>query len=309
MPSPFVAARQQAVLQGLPHVQAVVGLLSEMLSVGDGGPPLFVFGWAWRSYLWDHLRLQAGRWPASDEEDAVVIGTIAAGLLHKGLGDVVEIEGRRLAVVGVFESPAMVENGALIATLSLAQKLTDKRGKVNVLNLKLDADTTEAQLAALKAHVAAALPGFVAITSGELVRQNTVVRIAKAMSRATMLVASLVGALMVFNTMLMSISERTREIGLLQAVGWSRGLIARLVIAESTLLSFAGGLAGIALGVGLTFGLEHLELMRGKIDAVFSLPFYGGVAALSVLLGIGGGLYPAFKAARLQPSQALRQEG
>jgi ABC-type antimicrobial peptide transport system permease subunit len=54
--------------------------------------------------------------------------------------------------------------------------------------------------------------------------------------------------------------------------------------------------------------LEHLELMRGKIDAVFSAPFLLAVLGLSVLLGIGGGIFPALKAASLLPSQALRQE-
>jgi ABC-type lipoprotein release transport system permease subunit len=55
-------------------------------------------------------------------------------------------------------------------------------------------------------------------------------------------------------------------------------------------------------------GLEHLDLMRGKIDAVFSAPFLFAIAALSVLIGLAGGLYPAMRSANLSPSQALRQE-
>jgi len=308
MPSPFLAAGIEPSLRAYPSVQQVVGLLSEMLSVGENSPPVFVFGWAHGSYLWDHLKLVDGRWPASDTEPVVTMGSLAAELLHKKTGDALEIEGRGFRVSGTFESSAVVENGAILMTLTQMQQITDKPGKVNVLNLKLDARASEADVQALKTEIRRALPGYVAITSGELVRQNAVVRISKAMSHATILIAGLVGALVVFNTMLMSINERTREIGILLALGWQRRTVMKLVFTESVALTLAGGCLGILLGLGLAWGLEHLEVMRGKIDAVFSAGFLLAVMALSVLLGIGGGIYPAIKAARLRPAHALRQE-
>lgn len=308
MPSPFAAEQVSKTLQALPHVQEVVGLLSEMLTISEDTPPVFVFGWAHGSYLWDHLKLRDGRWTNSDSEDVVVIGSLAAELLHKKIGDRLEIEGRPFEVAGIFESSAMVENGAVLMTLTQAQQITDKPGKVNILNIKLDSNSSEADIDAIKVRVRKDLPGFVAITSGELVQKNAVVRISKAMSNATILIASLVGALVVFNTMLMSINERTREIGILLALGWQRRTIIKLIISESMILTLLGGAIGVVLGIAITWGLEHLELMRGKIDAVFSTPFLFAVLGLSVLLGICGGLYPAIKAARLLPSHALRQE-
>jgi len=305
MPSPFKAEAVQQKLEQLPHVARVAGLLSEMLTLSPEAPPMFVFGWEQGSYLWDHLKLQEGRWPAAGE---VVIGALAAEMLHKKSGDRVEVEGETFRVAGVFQSAALVENGAVLMSLDQMQRVSDKPGKVNVLNLQLDREATEADIQRIKAQVAADLRGYTAITSGELVSQNAVVRISKAMSQATILIASLVGALVVFNTMLMSISERTREIGLLLALGWQRRTVVRLIVGEALMLSLAGGIVGIALGFGLTWGLEHLELMRGKIDAVFSGGFLLVVLSLSGILGVCGGLYPALKAARLQPSQALRQE-
>ncbi|MEI7841584.1 MAG: ABC transporter permease [Gallionellaceae bacterium] len=308
MPSPFRSEKVQQTLEAMPQVKEVVGLLSEMLTVSEDSPPVFVFGWVYGSYLWDHLKLMDGRWPNERMEQVVVIGSLASEMLHKKTGDHVEIEGANFEIVGIFESSAVVENGALLMTLDQAQKITDKPGKVNVLNIKVDANASEADMNAIKAQVRQALPGFVAITSGELVRKNAVVRLSKAMSNATILVASLVGALVVFNTMLMSISERTREIGVLLALGWQRSTIIKLIVSESIILSLVGGAVGILIGVGITWGLEHIELMRGKIDAIFSLPFFFAVLGLSVLLGILGGLYPAVKAARLLPSNALRHE-
>ncbi|MBI4986520.1 MAG: ABC transporter permease [Rhodocyclales bacterium] len=308
MPSPFAAAPVREQLARYPHVQEVAGLLSEMLSVGEDNPPIFVFGWAYGSYLWEHLKLLDGRWPADRDEPAVLLGTLAAELLHKGVGDRIELEGRSFEVVGTFQSTALVENGAVLMTLDQAQAVTDKPGKVNVLNLKLDGQATEADARFVKEQVRKALPGYAAITSGELVSRNAVVRIAKAMSHVTILIAGLVGALIVFNTMLMSINERTREIGVLQALGWRRTTIMQLVICESLVLALAGGLVGIAVGVLIASGLEQAELMRGKIAAIYSVPFFLSVLGLSVVLGVGGGLYPAHRAARLSPAQALRHE-
>jgi len=308
MPSPFRAEPLQNQLRSYPKVRDVVGLLSEMLSVDAGAPPLFVFGWTHDSYLWQHLKLVAGRWPANADEPVIVIGVVTAELLHKKVGDILEIEGRRMPVVGVFESSAAIENGAVLMTLDQAQQTTDKPGKVNVLNVKLDPAATTADVDAIKARIRVEMPGFIAITSGELVGQNTVVRIAKAMSNATTLIASLVGILIVFNTMLMSVNERTREIGILLALGWHRRTVIHLVCGEAALLTLAGGIAGVLVGVGLTWQLEHLDLLRGKIDANFPLSFLLMMPVLAMLVGVCGGLYPAMKASRLAPSHALRQE-
>ena len=308
MPSPFAADKVTGKLLALPHVEQAVGLLSEMLSVSAEAPPVFVFGWAYPSYLWEHLKLTEGRWPISQDEQAVVIGTLAAEMLHKKVGDRLDIEGNAFPVVGIYQSNALVENGAVLMALAQAQRVTDKPGKVNILNIKLDGRATESDVQQIKEQVKSALPGFVAITSGELVSQNAVVRISKAMSNATILIAGLVGALVVFNTMLMSVNERTQEIGILLALGWQRRTLMKLVFIESSLMTVVSGAAGIAIGLALTWGLEHVELMQGKITPVFSPVFLLAVMGLAVLLGLCGGLYPALKAARMLPSQALRQE-
>lgn len=308
LPSAFAAQAVAGKLAGYAHVRQVVGLLSEMLSVGEGLPPVFVFGWEHGSYLWEHLKLVSGRWPASDAEPVVLLGSTAATLLKRKPGDTLDLEGRHFVIAGVFESAAVVENGALLMTLGRAQELMDKPGKVNVLNIKLDGAASDAEIEALRSAVRTDLPGFMAITSGELVRANAIVRISKAMSAATILIAGLVGALVVFNTMLMSVSERVREIGLLLALGWERRTVVLLFCLESALQSLAGGVLGIVAGIAVSTLLEHLELMRGKIEAVYSLPFFGLVLGLSLLLGLAGGLYPALKASRLRPAQALRYE-
>lgn len=307
LPAAFRADEAQARLAALPEVAEVAGLLSEMLGVDDL-PPLFVFGWAHGSFLWKHLELIDGRWPQDDAEPAVVLGTLAAGVLRKKPGDTVTIEGTTLQVVGTYRSEALVENGAVLMALGRAQRLNDKPGKVNILNLKLRPGVGDAGAERVRRAVQTSLPGFSAITSTQLVQQNALVRITKAMSAATILIAGLVGALGVFNTMLMSVSERTREIGVLLAVGWRRSRVIGLVLIESMALSLIGGAAGVVLGVlGVTL-LEQHALLRGKISGVFTVDLIAGALVLAVVLGLLGGLHPAWRASRLSPAAALRHE-
>jgi putative ABC transport system permease protein len=306
LPSPFAAAGLQRELVAFPHVSQVAGLLSELLTVGAEPSPGFVFGWERGSYLWNHLRVVSGRLPGGDDAPEVVLGSLAAQILHKAAGGTLLIEGRMFQISGVFDTDTVVENGAVVMTLLQMQRLMDKPGKVNVLNLMLAGGTSVAEIDDIKERVRTTMPGFAAITSGELVRQNAVVRISKAMSNATMLIACLVGSLIVFNTMLMSINERTREVGILLAFGWQRRTVMALVIAESVALTLAGGVLGVLLGVTMTWTLEHVDLLQGKIDAVFPPPFLGVILELS--LGLVGGIVPAFKAARQLPAQALRHE-
>jgi putative ABC transport system permease protein len=253
------------------------------------------------------LRLREGRWPRDPQERAVALGALAAELIGKKVGDRVTIGSFEFSVTGIYESTAFVENGALLMTLPQAQHLSDKAGKVNILNVKLDESAVEADANEIRERIRS-IPGFAAVTSAELVQQNAIVRIAKAMSAATILIAGLVGALGVLNTMLMSVSERTQEIGVLLALGWRRRAIARLILMESAVISIAGGLAGIGLGVLGVWALEHVALLRSKIEGIFTPSLILSAIGLSIVFGIVGGLYPAIRAARMSPSVALRHE-
>jgi putative ABC transport system permease protein len=117
-------------------------------------------------------------------------------------------------------------------------------------------------------------------------------------------VALVVGGIVIMNMMLVSVTERTREIGIRKSLGARQRDILKQFLAESTVLSLLGGL----LGVSLAFGLSKLVTMMFSLPT--TLPIFWTVLALSVSASIGlfFGIYPAWKAARLDPIEALRAD-
>lgn len=118
-------------------------------------------------------------------------------------------------------------------------------------------------------------------------------------------ISLLVGGIGIMNIMLVTVTERTREIGIRKAIGGSRRSIILQFLIESSVLCGMGGLLGVLLGVLGTLVAGKLIL---KTVLFPSLPLTAGAVAFSVLLGVGFGLYPAIKASGLQPVDALRAD-
>ncbi len=128
-------------------------------------------------------------------------------------------------------------------------------------------------------------------------------------------IALTVASLGIVNTMVMSILERTREIGIMKAIGGSDGDIRRIFLVEASVIGLAGGILGIALGwiVGraINFGANlYIQSQGGTPANVFSLPWWlilGGIV-FSIVVSLIAGSYPASRAAKLDPIQALRHD-
>ncbi|MBA7630485.1 Macrolide export ATP-binding/permease protein MacB [subsurface metagenome] len=118
-------------------------------------------------------------------------------------------------------------------------------------------------------------------------------------------VALIVGGIGIMNIMLVSVSERTREIGIRKAVGAHHGDIIQQFLLEATVLSLTGGLLGIAAGIGAIPVINHYSTNLFAAFAWYSLPLAFG---FSFLIGVVFGFYPALRASRLDPIEALRHE-
>jgi ABC-type antimicrobial peptide transport system permease subunit len=128
-------------------------------------------------------------------------------------------------------------------------------------------------------------------------------------------IALAVSSLGIMNTMVMSILERTREIGIMKAIGGSDGDIRRIFLIEASAIGFFGGIAGVALGwlVGRVVNIGaniYIQNQGGTPGDLFSLPFWliGGAVGFSIAISLLAGSYPAARAAKLDPIQALRHD-
>lgn len=303
MPAPFDVGMLEE-LRKLPGVKSTSGLLSDFVGIEES-PGMILFGWEPGSFLWDHLKLVEGRWPKEGEK-AVVLGTVSAELLDKKPGTKVQIDVSEYEVCGIYESTALVENGAVVMMLGEMQKLSDNPGKVNFVNLRLDPSVTEEGVTKLKATIKGQFPGFNAFRASELASNNTGVQVTRAMGWATSIIALVVGAIGMMNTLFMSVFERMHEIGILLAIGWKRSRILRMILWESLVLSAAGGVVGSVLGFLAVRGLEGTSMLRGKLEGDLSPQLFGMAFVIALGLGILGGLYPAWRGSRMAPSTALR---
>lgn len=301
----FSAEQPNHVIGSLPGVRRVAAVLYDTISI-ETAPLVMVFGFERSSFVWDHLQLVEGRWPQNDSD--VVIGSIAAEVLGKHVGSTMTIERSSVRVSGIFDSSSIIEKGAVVMTLEQLQRLLDQPGKVISLHIQLQPGATDRDVDEVRHRIETRLSDLRAYTPGETVNSNTAVNAARTFSAATTLIAMLVGAVGVTNTMLMSVLERVREIGVLLAVGWRRGRVLLMILVESLALSMAGGAVGIAAGILVVRGFETGLLLRGKLEGATSATVI--VVGLSTALGLGiiGGLYPAWRGSALKPIEALRCE-
>ena len=121
------------------------------------------------------------------------------------------------------------------------------------------------------------------------------------------LLAILIGGIITVITMMKAVSERTREIGVLRAIGWTRKRIIKMIIGESILLSLIAIVIGMMVGIGVVEILSTTQMLSGLSPSYSVLLFLKGVV-VALLLGIIGGVYPAYKASKLEPTEALRYE-
>lgn len=126
-----------------------------------------------------------------------------------------------------------------------------------------------------------------------------------AMIGAISFLAVLVGGIGMMNTVFMSVFERTREVGVLRALGWRKVRVLLMVMKESLVLSAVGGLVGILLGMGLG---KLFPLMLAFLEPAFSGELLVRALILALVLGAIAGVYPAWWASRLDPLEALRYE-
>ncbi|HEY74645.1 MAG TPA: ABC transporter permease [Thermoflexia bacterium] len=295
-------------LRAWPEVAGVDGMLMANVQAEDA-PYFFLFGYDPQGFAVEHFRIVEGCSLAEARRmrgKPLILGRSAAQSLGKSVGDALRVTGGVFRIVGIYETGDAFEDGGAVIPLEEAQSLLLQPNRVSLLYIRLRAPSDEPRFhARLERH----FPDLTISTTTEFADQQQVVKILEGFALSIAGLAVVIGGVGMTNTLFMSVFERTREIGLLRAVGWKRSQVLRLILGESLLLSGLGGLMGVLLGIAAIFFLRGSLGFLGALGAGFSSQIFLRALLTAGALGVVGGAYPAWWASRLVPLEALRYEG
>jgi putative ABC transport system permease protein len=249
------------------------------------------------------LVVTSGRRPREGE---ALVGDAAAGGLRVASGGQVRIAGRTFVVAGLYHSGNAFEDAGAVAPLSVVQRLAGRPGEVTSIAVEARPGVAPKELGrALERR----FPGLVAVAEpGQAVRVDTSTRLLIDGGWVFSLMAVLVGAVLVANTMAMSVNERTPEIGLLRAIGWRARRIGVVLAGEAAVI----GLVGLVVGTIAGYVAARLVVRTGALSALVEPAFGPRLVGWATLVALGvsilGSAYPAWRAVRLAPLAALRRD-
>ncbi|MEZ4636546.1 MAG: FtsX-like permease family protein [Caldilineaceae bacterium] len=289
-------------IQAIPQVKSVSPMVMGFVMTAD--MPMFIIqGVEPNSAAISHYALTAGRHVRRPNE--IVIGGAAAETYDWGIDDTVTLYNTRYKVVGIFETGvAWEENGGILA-MRESQRLLNRPRTVSFIFVDVH-DPADAE--GVRDLINRRIDGARASMSSEFAQNTDDMANMAAMTGAISLLALIVGGIVVVNTMVMSIYERTREIGTLRALGWSSRRILSQIVQESVLLCLLSAILGTTFGVLMLNGVALIPGMGSMLAPKWSADVFGQAIGLMVILGLLGGLYPAWRAGQLRPVEALRYE-
>jgi len=258
-----------------------------------------------------------------------VLGSSVAETLFgdtSAVGQYIKIDGRQFKVIGVLESKGSTGFGSqddvVLAPISTVQyRLSSSRtvsGGKTVQTIYVEVVSADQTDAAIQ-QITSILEQRHKITNGEddftISSQQETINTLKESTQVWVIllgaiagISLLVGGIGIMNIMLVSVTERTREIGIRKALGAKRRDILLQFLIEAALMSLIGGAIGVLVGWGISTLLSGMSLGGTTIETVMSVNIPILAVSVAAAVGIVFGLYPAYRAARLNPIEALRYE-
>ncbi|MBU3958915.1 MAG: ABC transporter permease [Candidatus Omnitrophica bacterium] len=261
-------------------------------------------------YLKPWSEFKSGGWFSGPDSDEAIMGYEAAEVEQRLVGDQIFVPGinKVLTVKGIFQRTGTQDDGIIFIPLSTAQNIFELPGKLTGIGIKLKNIQDMAQFEEDLYNV----PGIQVISLAQV--RGTILNLvgsARAMANSIALIAIFIAIISVTNTILMSVFERTREIGVMKALGASAADIFKIIWMETILICIFGGIFGVAVAMFGSSAVEYIIRQTlpyaptGKLvlikPALLALSFLA-----TVVMGLIAGTYPALRASLMKPVEAIR---
>lgn len=296
---------------------AVVGLglpIEDNAGIGFGPPELIIgYDLEYAEDLFKVLKLANGRILSGDEEREILLGSNLAEKLSTQSGESIVLRDEKFSVVGTLEPTLSAPDDFAFISYEESLELYKKANplfEVDEIAATIEVlpkENTDAE--ALARLLESSITGIRAISPNEAEQQISQISfIFTAILLGSALIALIVGGLSIINTMIMSVSERTKEIGLKKAIGADTKSILGEYLFEAALIGLFGGMIGVIGGVGIISAVNSATSANQVTIFAITPTVLIGPVLFAVVLGTAAGFFPALRAARLKPIEALKQD-
>jgi putative ABC transport system permease protein len=240
----------------------------------------------------------------------IAMGVLLAEALQIRAGQRIDLAGREYIVQGIYRTGSPYLDDGLVADIAAAQTLLRRNDATRPFNAALVRTGSKAETARIMARIRTGYGDLRAMPTIEIAGTLQLLHTVELSSWIIAAIALIGAALVVANTLIMAVSERTRELGVLLAIGWTPWLILRMLLAETLALSSAGVVLG-NLGAALMLWGMNQWLSAGPIWNIpthLSAAATAGSAAAGLLVALSALIGPAIIIYRLQPATAIRHE-
>lgn len=289
-----------------PRVASATGVLVGTTKLDSANPLFLEIGINPAELANFGVTVVAGRPFAPSAADELMLGYRAAGNLHKQVGDTLTVDSTPYRIVGLYSTGQPLGDTGAMFPLVPFQAVQRQAGEVSLIFVLARPGT---DIGALRASIERDNPQLVTVrTTADFGRADRSLALISAAERGSTILAIVVGAIIVMSTMMMAFVERTREFGILAAVGWSRTRVLSLVIAEALAIGLLGAALGVALSFAATSVLGQVPGLVGILHPVYTADAFWRALYTAAAMSLLGGAYPALRAAALSPLDALRHE-
>ena len=245
---------------------------------------------------------KTGQFP--QKEDELLMGATVASVLAVQPGDRLAVGNRSFSVSGLLMPTGGAEDNAVIAGMNTAQSVLGKEGKISMVEIA--AFCRGCPITEMTLQIAEKFPNArVTAMKQAVMSKMQSIEMFKSFSLGVSILVIGIGALLVMVTMMGSVNERTREIGIFRAIGFRQSHVMQIILLEALILGVVGGVAGFALGNMTAWGLIPMVIEDGVFSGI-NLTLGALSLLMAAALSLLASLYPAFKAGKMDPSDALR---